>query len=1019
MNSHRGTESDFELTVIERLERLGYRHLIGIDLERPQEEVVLKDDLEAALRSRYPELPSASIKEAAARLSRPQGADLIRRNLDFNHLIARGFEVPIEKPDGKKEFRHIHAIDWGNPEANEFLVVNQLPVRGQNDRRPDIVIFVNGLPLALFELKNPWHPNPTVEHALNQIAHYRNDIPQVFEFNAVTVVSDGVTTLHGMWSASMEWFAPWKSINGQNIEKNTTGSMKTLVEGLFTKERFLAYVRDFIVFEQANDLITKKGAKYHQFFAVREAVARTKQAFLAGADKRLGVIWHTTGSGKSLSMTFLVGILRRMPELQNPTIIVQVDATDLDGQIYDQFVAARALVGDARHADSIEELRSMLQGEGGELIFSTTQKFQLKRERGPGGKVQTVEAEHPVLSTRQNIIVIADEAHRSQYGFLKGYARYLREALPNAKFLGFTGTPVSFSGADTVEVFGELIHTYDMAQSQDDKTTVPIYYEPRQIKLHLSQADIDAALAEVAKGEEPTELERKKSRWAALAAAAGAKERIDQLAEDLLRHFKERTATLAGKAMIVCMTRDNCVRLYDALTLLPGCPEVKIVMTGDLGKDPEAWSKAGHITTKAQRDAIKQRMVDPEDPLSLVIVCDMWLTGTDIPCLHTLYVDKPMRGHGIIQAISRVNRVFRDKPHGLVVDYIGIADDLREATNTYTKGGGEGNPAPSITDEAKPLFLGALKANRGLLPEGINYGDWRTLSRIEIEDRYSLVYGHLTESDEIRDAFVQAEAKLSQAFLLVKHDDECRDYADEIIFYQQVRKQLRKTKPGTKPKTDVEKAVRDLVDEHVESEGVHDIFKLAGIEKADLSILDDNFLQTFKDKPLPNLRLKLLEKLLSDEITNHQRKNLAKAKSFREMLEKTLKNYHNRLIDAAAVIKAMLEIKKEIDLDAKRAEALGLAEEELAFYDAVAASYEDIYGTEFLRDLVHEVVQSVKRNLKVDWTARHREDVKAGVRAAVRRVLIKKGVKPEHFDFVLASVMAQAEAAFARWPLAA
>jgi type I restriction enzyme, R subunit len=624
MNGHRGTESDFELTTIERLEDIGYKHRIGIELERSQEEVVLKDVLEAALRRRYRDLPDASITEAVARLSRPQGADLIRRNLDFHQLITRGFEVPVEKPNGTKEFRHIHAIDWENPEseANEFLVVNQLPVHGQNDRRPDLVIYVNGLPLALFELKNPWHPNPTVEHALNQIAHYRNDIPQVFEFNAVTVVSDGVTTLHGVWSAPTEWFAPWKSIDGLNIEKNTTGSMKALIEGLFSKERFLAYVRDFIVFEQANDIIAKKGAKYHQFFAVLEAVARAKVAFVAGANKRLGVIWHTTGSGKSLSMAFLVGILRRTPELKNPTFVVQVDATDLDGQLHDQFVAAKGLVGAARQAGSIEELRSMLQGEGGELIFSTTQKFQLKKELGPDGKFRTVEIEHPVLSTRENIIVIADEAHRSQYGFLKGYARYLREALPNAKFLGFTGTPVSFSGADTVEVFGELIHTYDMAQSQDDRATVPIYYEPRQIKLHLSHADIDAALAEVAKCEEPTELERKKSRWAALAAAAGAKERMEQLAQDLLQHFKERTATLAGKAMIVCMTRENCVRLYSALTALSGCPEVRIVMTGDLGKDPEAWSKAGHITTKAQRDAVKQRMIDPDDPLAMVIVCD-------------------------------------------------------------------------------------------------------------------------------------------------------------------------------------------------------------------------------------------------------------------------------------------------------------------------------------------------------------------------------------------------------------
>lgn len=1017
--SHRGTESDFELTTIERLELLGYQHVMGSDLDRDHKEVLFADSLRSNLTKRYPNLPKTAVEEAIARLSRPQGADLMRRNLDFHNLLTRGLEVKVDRPDGTFEHVHIHAVDWDHPENNEFLAVNQLPIKGQNDRRPDIIVYVNGLPLVLFELKNPYAAEPTVDHALNQVGHYRNDIPQIFEFNALVVVSDGVTTLHGMWSANEEWFAPWKSIDGTNIEKGTTGSMKTLVEGLFKKERLLSYVRDFVVFEQANDLIVKKGAKYHQFFAVREAADRAKLAFMVGGDKRLGVIWHTTGSGKSLSMTFLVGILRRMPELQNPTIVVQVDAADLDDQLHDQFVSARALVGDSRHAGSIEELRTMLQGEGGELIFSTTQKFQLKMERGADGKKIPVEAEHPVLSTRENIIVITDEAHRSQYGFLKGYARYLREAIPNAKFLGFTGTPVSFSGADTIEVFGELIHTYDMAQSQDDGATVPIYYEPRQVRLHLSQADIDAALAEAAKDEAPSELERKKSRWAALAAAAGAKERVEELAADLLAHFQERTATLSGKAMIVCMTRGNCVRLYDALTALEGCPEVKVVMTGDLGNDPKEWSEAGHLTTKLQRDAIKKRMVDPDDPLRLVIVCDMWLTGTDIPCLHTLYVDKPMRGHGIIQAISRVNRVFSDKPSGLVVDYIGIADDLREATNTYTQGGGKGNPAPSVTDEAVPIFLDALAKLRDTLPEAIDYGDWRKLSRIDLEDRYSLVYGHLTETDELRDAFLTAEGRASQAFILIKHLDECRVYADELIFCQQLRKQLQKTKPGGTKKTDVEKAVRDLVDSHVESEGVYDIFKAAGIERADLSILDEKFLQTFKDKPLPNLRLKLLEALLKDELTKHEMKNLAKAKSFKQMLEETLRKYHNRLIDAAAVIKAMLEIKEDIERDSKRAEELGLAEEELAFYDAVATVYEDVYGTDFLRDLVHEVVQSVKRNLKVDWTAPHREDVKAAVRAAVKRVLIKKGVKPEHFDPVLMSVMSQAEAAFANWPFAA
>jgi type I restriction enzyme R subunit len=1006
---HRGTETEFELTTIERLERLRYRYSHGEDLQRPREEVVLKDVLRNELARRYADLPSSSLDQAVARFSRPQGVDPLRRNMQFHADLTRGIEVKVELLGGRTEHQLIYAVDWARPANNDFLVVNQLSVRGQNDRRPDVVVYVNGLPLVLFELKNPYDPHPTITDALNQISHYRNDIPQIFEFNAVTVVSDGVTTLHGVWTAPPEWYAPWKSIDGAHLEANTTGSMKTLIEGLFPKERLLAYVRDFLVFEVANEVITKKGAKYHQFFAVRLAAEKAVLACRPDADKRIGVIWHTTGSGKSLSMVFLVGILRRHTALENPTFVIEVDRTDLDDQLHDHFVAARSLVGDVQQAESVEDLRTLLRSGGGEVIFTTIEKFRL----GPD------EITHPVLSDRTNVILIADEAHRSQYGFASGYARYLAEALPNARRIGFTGTPINFSGADTAEVFGDLIHWYDIKQSQEDGATVPIFYEPRQIKLHLAHNDIDAALEEITRDVEVPELEQKKSRWAALAKAAGTKDRVAELAADLLAHFRQRIATLEGKGMIVCMTRENCVRLYDALTALPGCPEIKVVMTGDLGTDPPRWSEAGHITTKVQRDAIKQRMIDPDDPLKLVIVCDMWLTGTDIPCLHTLYIDKPMRGHSIIQAISRVNRVFRDKPHGLVVDYIGIGDDLREATAQYSAGGGRGNPAPELSEEAKPVFFAALRDLRGLLPQGVEYGDWRRLSGIDLEDRYALVYGHLAEDDELRDAYLQAELRLTQAFLLVKHLDDCRVFADEVVFYQRVRKQLLKVIPGPRTPGHLDRAVRDLVDDSVESEGVVDIFKVAGIERADISILDDNFLQTFKDRPLLNLRLKLLEKLMYEEIDARQSRNLALAKSFRQLLEQTLQKYHNRLIDAAAVIKAMLQIHRELQESEARAKQLGLDQEELAFYDAVAAHHNDVYGVEFLRDLVHAVVQTVKRNLKVDWAEPHRDDVKAEIRAAVKRVLRKRNVRAEDFDPLVERIMEQAEALYSDWPAAA
>lgn len=1028
--SWHGSESQFEWTTIERLNALGYARIHGSELgtgaRADDSEVVLQDRLRAFLVARYgrtanrPDgLPDAAIDLTVAKFARPEGVDTLRRNAAFHAALRGGVEIPVEQPGIKggppsRRIAHVYAVDWEQPENNEFLVVNQLPVHGPggNDRRPDIVVYINGLPLVLFELKNPYDEQPTVAGAINQIAHYGHEIPQIFDQNALCIASDGVTTLHGMWTAGEEWYAPWKSIDGVNVERGTTGTMKTLVEGLFPKDRLLAYIRDFIVFESigaAGGKIIKKGAKYHQFFAVRIAASKILESIKAGnEEKRLGVIWHTTGSGKSLSMVVLVGMLRK--RLNNPTFVLQVDRTDLDQQLHDQFVAARSLVGDVKHAKSVEDLRGLLQTEGGEVIFTTIEKFALKEG----------EADHPVLSTRDNIIVIADEAHRSQYGFTKGFARWLAAALPNARRLGFTGTPVAFSGADTVEVFGDLVHVYDIRQSQDDKATVPIFYEPRQIKLHLNKKDVDALLADITDSAEIDDVERKKGQWAALAKAAASQKRIDELAADLLTHFKDRTATLEGKAMVVCMVRDSCVRLFNALRALSGCPEIKVVMTGDLGEDPPEWSRDGHLTTKNQREAIKKRMIDADDPLGMVIVCDMWLTGTDIPCLHTLYVDKPMKGHTMIQAISRVNRVFSDKPHGLIVDYIGIGDELRAATAKYSAGGEDhGKPAGELDEDARPLFAAALAEIRSFLPEEVNYGDWRQLTPIALEDRYAAVYGHLTGDDKLRDHFLDAELRLTNAFLLVKHLADCRASADEIVFCQRVRKQLLKLIKGHRPTRDIEKAVRDLVDDAVETEGVVDIFKAAGIERADISILDDNFLQTFKDRPFPDLRLKLLEKLLADKIHMRARNNLAKAKTFRELLEATLQKYHNRLIDAAAVIRAMLEIKKDIDAADLRAAQLGLNGDEQAFYDAVAANYESVYGVDFLKGLIHEVVRSIKRNLKVDWTEPHREDVKAAVRAAVRRVLTKQGIKAEDFDRILPVLMAQAEALYSEWPLAA
>jgi type I restriction enzyme R subunit len=1023
---NQGTESQFEETTIDRLVALDYRYCYGGELARDERDVVMTDWLRTFLQKQYGHLPAEALEEAIVRFSRPEGVTTEQRNKHFHQLLTGGIEQKYRKADGTEDFAHLHAVDWTDPAANDFCIVNQLPIRGQNDRRPDLIVYLNGFPLVLFELKNPYEEEPNTLGAFNQVQHYRAGIAQLFDFNGLVVVSDGGmvghaaddtphaagSTLHGMWTSSWEWYAPWKSIDGREIVESATGAMKTLIEGLFPKDRLLDYMRHFIAFEVVGEKIEKKGAKYHQFFGIRFAVEEALRATRLNGDRKIGVVWHTQGSGKSLSMAYFVAILRHHPQMENPTFVLQVDRTDLDDQLHDQFVAVKTLVGNVQHAESVEELRSLLRGEGGEVIFSTIEKFRLADD----------ETMHPVLSERRNLIVIADEAHRTQYGLKEGFAHQLRRALPNASFIGFTGTPISFATADTAGVFGEVIHTYDMLQSRKDHSTVPIYYDPQLIRLELTNDKIDEELADIEE-DAANVPQAQRARWAAVNEAAGTKERIAELAKTLLGHFQKRSQAIDGKAMVVCMSRRNCVRLYDALKLLPGCPEIKIVMTGNLSEDPPAWSQAGHITTKPQRDAIKARMKDSTDPLKIVIVRDMWLTGTDIPCLHTLYVDKPMKGHTLMQAIARVNRIFGDKPGGVVVDFIGIGDELKAAAKKYTQGGGRGNPAPNLNEEAKAAFMAALEEVRELLPAlaaGRSYGDWRGWPNIEFEDQFLKCCGHLMETDELRDDFLTAEAKLSCAFSLVNCLADCIGFADEVVFHQLLRKQLRKTTGGPTPKDEGKaKAVRELLDRSIETKGVVDIFQAAGIQRPDISILDEKFLGEFKSHEEENLRLKLLAKILADEIHSREKSNLAKYKSFKAMLEATLQKYHNRAIQAADVVRVLIQIKRDIEHEAERTKALNLSAEELAFYDAVAANAANLYDEKFLCDLVRDVVQAVKRNLKVDWTKPHREDVKAGVRAAVKATLRKRGVKPEHMDSLMKQVITQAEAMFADWPRAA
>lgn len=1012
-------ESDFEDTTIERLKLLGYEHDNGLILrgnpDFPLEAVVHKDYLRRHLHARYAHLPESAIETAIRLISNPEGVSLIQRNMSFHRLLTRGIELKYKAAGGEERYEHLYPINWDNPEKNDFRVINQLPIHGQNDRRPDVIIYINGLPLVLFELKNPYDEAPTVAGAHNQTQHYAVDIPQLFDFNAFCVISDGVTTLHGMHSADMEWFAPWKSIDGRTNEALSTGSMKTLIEGLFPKDRLLEYIRHFIVFETWGDKIIKKGAKYHQFFGVRFAVQQAQRATSPDGDRKIGVIWHTQGSGKSLSMVFFVSILRRL--LGNPTFVIQVDRNDLDEQLHENFVVARSLVGDVKHAESVEELRQMLQTEGGEVIFTTIEKFRLRDE----------EAKHPVLSGRRNIIVIADEAHRTQYGLMEGFAYHMRQALPNASFIGFTGTPLDLEDRDTQSVFGSVIHTYDIPQAQADGAIVPIYYEARLARLHLVNEQINEDLQEITESEEVAHQEALK--WKTIETAAGAQNRLEDIAKDVIAHYEERSKVLFGKAIIVCMSRRICVALFNEIVKLrpewhqreTDKGEIKIVMTGNLATDPVEWNEAGHITTRERREQIKARLKDADDPLKMVIVRDMWLTGTDIPALHTMYVDKPMRGHNLMQAIARVNRVFRDKPGGLVVDYIGIGHSLKDAARKYTAGG-FGEPFDDIEGEAKHQFFEALGAMHSLLPVGVppeRIASWRTLSGIAFEDFCASLYAYFIESDEKRDAFLTAEKRLSSAYSLVMHLPECMVKADEVAFYQSVRGGLKKTLPGKGSEGKGEQAVQDLINRSIASEGIIDIFQAAGLSKPDISILDERFLEEFKTKPHVNLRLRLLEKLLLDEISVRKRENLKKYASFKEMLEEMLRRYHNKAITAAEVLQEMVRIREEFAAADKRKAETGLSDEELAFYDAIAGLGEQTYDMPFMCELVREVVQSVKRNLKVDWTKPHRENVRAGVLAAVKMVLRRKGIRAEQFDFILKRVMEQAEALYESWPMVA
>lgn len=997
-------ESTVQNAAIECLQELGYLHQQGNSLNRDLKKVVVEEDLRSFLQINYPDVPSTAINEAMAAFTQHEGMDLDHRNRDFHLKMTQGYTVSWKDANGKKQAKHLYPINYHEPEKNKFVCADEVKVIGKNSRRADLVIFINGLPLIVFEFKNMFDKDVGVDNAHRQIGHYLQDIPQLFDYNAITIISDGMETLHGMYNSSLKWFAPWKSLTGDDIEQSEELQLETLLKGLFPKETLLNYLKNFIFHEDHNGKIIKKGAKYHQFWGINKAVKSAVKNIKPDGDGRLGVIWHTQGSGKSISMAILTGILRQLPEMKNPTIVIQVDRSDLDQQLYESFVLCKDLVGEVQHADNTEELRALLSSGGGGVVFTTIEKFRLKDlEHGK-------EISHPVLSERYNLIVMADEAHRTQYGFKEGgFAQNIRKALPNASFIGFTGTPVDGRDADTQQVFGSTIHTYDIKQAVEDGATVPIYYEPKMVPLNI-KAEFSQALEEIAEGEEDEENSR--AAWAAIEDAAGAEDRVRKVAKEILKHYNARTETLEGKAMIVCMSRRNCVKMYDQLTALENCPEVAVVMTGNISKDPAAWNP--HIRTKDAMDAIKKRFRTPEDPLKIVIVRDMWLTGFDAPCAHTMYVDKIMKGHNLMQAIARVNRVFEDKPNGLVVDFIGISGYLAAATKKYTNGGGEGKPTLDL-DAAVTVCLEQFSKMKNLTGDF----DIEELNKMTSTERLrwsnSLV-NQLMKTDDVIDEFLMEERKLSELVAMTHSDPRIWEIQEEVGVIQKIRQVIRKIKfpPGAKrSKND---KIKDLISKSIESQEIVDLAAMYDLEKIDISIVDDKFQAIVKEEGGENIKIELLRRIINDELRVRMPKNIKRMTNLKAELEKVLGNYHKNSLDSIAAIKHLLDIANEFKNDDKRTKDLGLTEDELAFYDLLSANEKLLNEKGPIQDLVHKVVDSVKKNLQLDWTKK--QEARAAIRLAVKREL-KGKVSFSELDRILKEVIEQAEGQYKDWPMEA
>jgi type I restriction enzyme, R subunit len=1009
------TEKIIEKATLIWFESISYDIRKGADIS-PEAEIPLRDDFEdvilkprlrAALRNINNHLPEDAIDQVMRVITRPPEPTLELNNRWFHHLLCDGVDVEYRTKGGETRGDKARLVDFSHPERNDLLVANQFTVKcGNRVRRADLVVFLNGLPIAVMELKDPTNMEADLWKAFQQLQDYKQNIPSLFIYNELMIISDGNSTRVGSLTAGQDRFSPWRSI--EDCRNPGLPTLETMIRELFKPSRLLDYIHCCIIFEEderTGDLI-KKIAGYHQFRAMRNARKSVKKSLRPPAgsgDGRGGVIWHTQGSGKSLTMLMLAGALIGNSQLKNPTIVMVTDRNDLDGQLFGTFAGGRTLLRQKpEQAESRADLAVRLNRGSGGVIFTTIQKFE---ERGGP------------ISERANIVVMADEAHRSQYGFLDGGARWMRDAIPNATFIGFTGTPLELEDKNTEAVFGDYADIYDIRQSIEDNATVPIYYEMRLISLHPDEEGVREAEAELEAAFEACRDGRDTPRYfeVALAELVGAKKRLGIVAQEIVSHFEKRREVIEGKAMIVCMSRRICMDLYDEIIALrpdwaadeDDAGFIKVVMTGSA---MEGERVAQHARTKGRREVLARRFKDPEDDLRLVIVCDMWLTGFDCPPMHTMYLDKPLAGHNLMQAIARVNRVFGEKPGGVVVDFLGIADQLRDAVQTYTQAGGEGRPVEEIQAQALPLMLKHHEALCDFF-NGFDYGNF--ISGNEAEQLRSIISGadYVFEQNNGKRRFMTMVSALSKAFALTVPLKETEAVRDDLAYFQSVRAAIRKrlADDGPPPPPDSRAAVRQVISGAIASDGVIDLFRAAGLTEQNVGILSEDFLDRLAALPYRNLALETLRKLLNDQIRSRERVNIVQSRSFRESLEATLTRYTNRAITTAQVIEELIGLARAIREAVKRGEESGLREEEVAFYDALAdnESARDVMKDETLKLIARQLADRIKAKASLDWT--QRESVRADMRRTVRRLLAKYGYPPDAQEAATQLIIHQAE----------